>query len=74
MPLVQLVEAKGRPYDLALRGDRRTYADLAAHGDLEGEARLFLEAGVDGYFTDHPAEGVAARVRFVSGRTAPRRP
>jgi glycerophosphoryl diester phosphodiesterase len=36
-------------------------ADPAAHGDLAGEARLFLQAGVDGIFTDHPALGVAAR-------------
>jgi glycerophosphoryl diester phosphodiesterase len=30
-------------------------------GDLRAEARAFLQAGVDGYFTDHPAEGRAAR-------------
>jgi glycerophosphoryl diester phosphodiesterase len=28
------------------------------------EAALFLKAGVDGYFTDHPAVGVAARDAF----------
>jgi glycerophosphoryl diester phosphodiesterase len=34
-------------------------------GDLLAEARLFLEAGVDGYFCDHPALGVAARDLFL---------
>ena len=33
-------------------------------GDMAGEATLFLKAGVDGYFTDHPAIGVAARDAF----------
>jgi glycerophosphoryl diester phosphodiesterase len=139
VPLVQLAEARGSPYDLARRGDRRTYADLlrpdglatiaryaraigvekalvlprdaanrlrpptslveaahragllvhvwtlrreneflpaelrrgtdpAAAGDLAGEARLFLEAGVDGYFTDNPSQGVEARDAFAAAR------
>jgi glycerophosphoryl diester phosphodiesterase len=33
----------------------------AAHGDLGGEIRAFIAAGVDGFFTDNTAEGVAAR-------------
>lgn len=137
VPLVQLIDAGGRPWDFARAGDPRTYADLLqpgglreiagyaraigvhkglvlprdaagrllpatslvrdAHaaglrvhvwtlraeneflplelrrgkaprerGDLEGEAALFLEAGVDGYFTDHPASGVAARDLFLA--------
>ncbi len=36
----------------------------SARGDMAGEATLFLEAGVDGFFTDHPAIGVAARDAF----------
>jgi glycerophosphoryl diester phosphodiesterase len=32
--LVQLMEAKGQPYDLARRGDPRTYADLATPAGL----------------------------------------
>jgi len=28
---------------------------------MSREAGLFLEAGVDGFFTDHPGIGVAAR-------------
>jgi glycerophosphoryl diester phosphodiesterase len=141
VPLVQLVDAAGRPYDLAARGDPRTYADLAtpgglaaiaryaraigvakglvlprdaanrllaptslvedahrvgllvhvwtlrreneflpadhrrgedpaAAGDLAGEVALFLAAGVDGFFTDNPSEGVAARDAFAARRRA----
>jgi glycerophosphoryl diester phosphodiesterase len=139
VPLVQLMEAHGRPHDLAVNGDPRTYADMlepeglaaiaryaraigvekalvlprdaansllpptslvgdahragllvhvwtlrreneflpvelrrgsdpAAAGDLAREATLFLAAGVDGCFTDNPAEGVAARDAFVTAR------
>ncbi len=32
-----------------------------AFGDAQAEIRLFLEAGVDGFFTDHSHIGVAAR-------------
>ena len=44
-----------------LPAELRRGADAAARGDLPGEVSLFLRAGVDGYFTDHPAIGVAAR-------------
>ncbi len=37
-------------------------------GDMQGEALLFLEAGVDGFFTDHPGLGVAARDAFIASR------
>ena len=41
----------------------------AQTGDMRGEALRFLEAGVDGFFTDHPDVGVAAREAFIqSGR------
>jgi len=137
LPLVQLVDATGRPYDFVLAGDPRTYADLVtpaglaeiatyadgvgankalifprdaqnrllpqtrliadAHragllvhgwtfraennflpadfqlgsdpgrlGDLLGEATLFLRAGIDGVFTDHPGIGAAARDAFLA--------
>lgn len=33
----------------------------AAHGDLESEIRAFLAAGVDGIFSDNPAQAVKAR-------------
>lgn len=32
----------------------------AAHGDLDSEIRAFLDAGVDGVFSDNPAQAVAA--------------
>jgi glycerophosphoryl diester phosphodiesterase len=124
VPLVQLIDASGRPWDLALGHSARTYADMLrpeglrdvatyaraigvhkslvsaslvrdAHaagllvhvwtlraensflpaalwrgldprgrGDMAAEATGFLDMGVDGYFTDHPALGVAARDAF----------
>jgi glycerophosphoryl diester phosphodiesterase len=131
LPLVQLLDCSGAPYDLASSGDRRTYADLVkpkglrfidtyadgigpckdlviprtednelgkptklvkfahredllvhpftfrrenqflpaeyrssadpnAPGDLVGEIRAFLRAGVDGFFTDNPDLGAKA--------------
>lgn len=39
----------------------RTGTDPTAHGDLPGELAAYLDAGVDGFFTDHPDVGVAAR-------------
>jgi glycerophosphoryl diester phosphodiesterase len=35
----------------------------AAHGDLESEIRAFVKAGVDGVFSDNPAQAVAAAKR-----------
>jgi glycerophosphoryl diester phosphodiesterase len=35
----------------------------AAHGDIESEIRAFLAAGVDGLFSDNPAQAVAATKR-----------
>jgi glycerophosphoryl diester phosphodiesterase len=35
LPLVQLIEASGAPYDLAASGDSRTYADLVTPQGLE---------------------------------------
>jgi glycerophosphoryl diester phosphodiesterase len=35
LPLVQLIEAAGAPYDFVQRGDRRTYADLVTPKGLE---------------------------------------
>ncbi len=34
-------------------------------GDAQAEIRLFLEAGIDGFFTDHSNIGVAARDAFL---------
>ena len=38
LPLVQLIEAAGAPYDLVQSGDSRTYADLLTPKGLEGIA------------------------------------
>ena len=38
--------------------DFRSSADPAAYGDLDGEIRAFVAAGMDGVFSDHP--GIAA--------------
>ena len=38
--------------------DFRSSADPAASGDLDGEIRAFVAAGMDGVFSDHP--GIAA--------------
>lgn len=133
LPLVQLIEAAGAPYDLVQSGDARTYADLVtprgldeiaryaacigpaksliiprdgagrmmeptslvadshaaglrvhpwtfrAEGaflpaglDLEGELRVFLEAGIDGFFTDQADVGVRARDAYVSSTPSER--
>ncbi len=134
--LAQLINCSGRPWDLRVAGDPRTYADLAtaaglqeiagyadavgfckdvmiprtagnrlgpptaaiadAHaaglevigwtfrrenrylpvefrrgtvlndqGDLPGEIRVFLEAGMDGYFTDNPDIGSSLEITEV---------
>ncbi|PRZ07691.1 glycerophosphoryl diester phosphodiesterase [Isoptericola sp. CG 20/1183] len=38
----------------------RSSGDPAEHGDLAGEIRVFLDAGLDGLFADHPDLAVAA--------------
>jgi glycerophosphoryl diester phosphodiesterase len=43
-------------------------ADAADFGNLEGEIRAFLQAGMDGFFTDHPDRGDKARDAFLGGR------
>jgi glycerophosphoryl diester phosphodiesterase len=47
------------------RGLRRG-ADESAYGDLQAEIVTFLAAGVDGFFTDQPDIGVAARAAFLA--------
>jgi glycerophosphoryl diester phosphodiesterase len=48
-----------------LPAELRQATEGAARGDMAAEATLFLKAGVDGYFTDYPAIGVAARGAFA---------
>jgi glycerophosphoryl diester phosphodiesterase len=43
----------------------RSNADPHHLGDLEGELSVYLEAGLDGFFTDHADYGVRARDGFV---------
>ena len=136
LPIVQLMEEEGAPYDFIARGDRRTYRDMCqpeglaeiatyadaigphkyqviprnaddaslgrpgrlvadAHaqgllvhaytfraenhylprdlrspgeelqlGNLRGELQSYLQAGLDGFFTDHPDIGAQARDAF----------
>jgi len=45
LPLVQLIEAAGAPYDLVRSGDSRTYADLVTPKGLEGIARYAAAVG-----------------------------
>lgn len=48
----------------------RSGPDLEAPGDLVGELRVFLAAGMDGFFTDNPDLGV----RATAHRPPPRNP
>ncbi len=50
-----------RAENFFLPSDSKTGTDPAAHGDVQAEIRAFLNAGVDGVFSDFPAEAVAAR-------------
>ncbi|WP_460889152.1 esterase-like activity of phytase family protein [Promicromonospora xylanilytica] len=43
-----------------LAADFRSSADPNGVGDMVGEVRVFMEAGLDGFFTDNPDLGVAA--------------
>lgn len=43
-------------------------ADASAQGQLPGEIVTFLNAGMDGFFTDHPDLGVLARDAFVDSQ------
>ncbi len=53
-----------------LPSELRRGPELAAAGDLAGEAERFLRAGVDGFFTDHPGIGVKARDTLAGARGA----
>jgi glycerophosphoryl diester phosphodiesterase len=47
LPLVQLLDAAGRPYDFVVAGDTRTYADLAKPEGLSEIARYADGVGVN---------------------------
>ena len=46
--------------------DFRSSADEHAHGDLAGFITAHLDVGVDGFFTDFPDVGVAARDAWLA--------
>ncbi len=50
-----------------LPADFRSSADPIAVGDLVGEIQVYLDAGIDGFFTDNPDIGVAARALELAG-------
>ncbi|WP_037523254.1 glycerophosphodiester phosphodiesterase [Sphingomonas sp. Mn802worker] len=50
-----------------VRARFRAGDDQAAHGDVSGEIAAALRQGVDGFFTDFPAIGVATRDASVAG-------
>jgi glycerophosphoryl diester phosphodiesterase len=45
--------------------DLRSDADPHRLGDLKGELKAYLNAGLDGFFTDHADYGVQARDAFL---------
>ncbi|SDU08768.1 esterase-like activity of phytase family protein [Jiangella alkaliphila] len=47
-----------------LPAEFRSSADPNGIGDIEGEIQVFLEAGMDGFFTDNPDRGDAAVEEF----------
>jgi glycerophosphoryl diester phosphodiesterase len=52
-----------RAENVFLRAPFRRGDQPGAHGDLSGEIEAALGLGIDGFFTDYPAIGVAARNR-----------
>ena len=46
----------------------QTSADPAALGSAANELDLFLQLGIDGFFTDHTDIGVAVRDRYIRDR------
>jgi glycerophosphoryl diester phosphodiesterase len=50
-----------RRENLFLPLGQRSSLNPASHGDLEDEIRIFLATGIDGLFSDNPAQAVSAR-------------
>jgi glycerophosphoryl diester phosphodiesterase len=74
--LARLARAKGlgihvwtlRAENEFLPVELRSAGDKAAHGDLRTEIRALLDAGITGFFSDHPDLAVRARDEWWSGR------
>ena len=49
-----------------LPADLKVGTDPEAHGNLGAEIRRYLERGIDGFFVDFPALGVAVRDAYIS--------
>jgi glycerophosphoryl diester phosphodiesterase len=72
-PLVRNAHAAGlrvhaytfRAENQYLPKDLRSSSDPNALGDLQRELQVYLQAGLDGFFTDHADYGVKARDAFV---------
>lgn len=72
-PLVKDAHAAGlkvhvytfRAENQYLPKDLRSNADPNALGDLQSELQVYLEAGLDGFFTDHADYGVKARDAYL---------
>ena len=54
-----------RSENIFLPAGDRAGADPASHGDAVAEYRRFFGYGVDGLFSDYPAQAVAARASFA---------
>jgi glycerophosphoryl diester phosphodiesterase len=73
LPLIRDAHAAGlkvhaytfRAENQFLPQNLRSDADPQHLGDLEGELRVYLQAGLDGFFTDHADYGVRARDAFL---------
>jgi glycerophosphoryl diester phosphodiesterase len=50
-----------------LPANLRIGTDPNGRGDLQAELKMFLDAGIDGFFTDNTDVGVKARDAFVAG-------
>ncbi len=50
-----------------LPNNLRIGVDPNARGNLQAEIKMFLDAGIDGFFTDNSDVGVKARNAFISG-------
>jgi glycerophosphoryl diester phosphodiesterase len=73
LPLIHDAHAAGlgvhaytfRAENQFLPKDLRSDADLHHLGDLQSELKVYLNAGLDGFFTDHADYGAKARDAFV---------